>query len=145
MNSAKFDGVQEGKSGGKGPLGLPCAVTPKDATASFRVNGQCGCCGAQSSERCSSVEFLVAQVIRRYFPRFTIVTRWEKVLRSVIMNTEHFILARAGSGPFPAIELPESRFAQAQRRPIMKKLIGQKEGSCVFSFRTVRCSSYWRC
>jgi hypothetical protein len=29
MNSAKFDGVQEGKSGGKGPLGLPCAVTPE--------------------------------------------------------------------------------------------------------------------
>jgi hypothetical protein len=29
-----------------------------------------------------------------------------------IMNTERFILARAGSGPFPAIEFPESRFAQ---------------------------------
>ena len=93
MNSAKFDGVQGGKSGGRGSFqvgqtakarsGYRVQSLPKDATASFRVNGQCGCCGAQSSERCSSAEFLVAQVIRRYFPRFTIVTRWEKGLRSV--------------------------------------------------------------
>jgi hypothetical protein len=34
-----------------------------------------------------------------------------------IISTEHFISARAGFGPFPAIELPKSRFAQEQRRP----------------------------